>query len=307
MAKLRVVFMGTPEFALPTLDALIAADVELAAVYTQPPRPADRGQRERPGPVHVAADRNGLAVMTPRSLKPAADQDAFRAHQADVAVVVAYGLILPSGVLSAPRLGCLNLHPSLLPRWRGAAPIQRALMAGDAETGVTIMQLDEGLDSGPILLQESTPIGPDDTAGSLHDKLAEMGASMMVTALAERAAGRLTPKPQPDDGVTYADKIDRAEQKLDWYAPAESLARKVRALSPRPGAYFEIGGDRWKVLAADFSDDQGAPGVVLDDRLTVACGSGALRPTLVQRPGKRALPVAEVLRGAPITAGAKLD
>ena len=312
MTVLRLAFMGSPEFALPSLRALAAAGHEIAAVYAQPPRPAGRGHKERPCPVQAYAERRGWVLRTPKTLKDGSEQQAFAALSLDAAVVVAYGLILPAAVLAAPRLGCVNLHASLLPRWRGAAPIQRAILAGDAETGVTIMAVDEGLDSGPILVQETVPIGAETTATELHDSLAELGARLIVDALDGLAAGRLEARPQPAEGVTYAAKLKRGEGRLDWRRPAAELERAVRAFTPWPGAEFEASGgqavERVKVLAAEVvAGAPGAePGTLLDDRLTVACGEGALRLTRVQRAGKSVLDAEALLRGFPIAAGTRL-
>ncbi len=308
MTSLRLAFMGSPDFALPALRALAASGHEIAAVYAQPPRPAGRGHRERPCPVHEYAEGRGWAVHTPRSLKDPAVRRAFAALALDAAVVVAYGLILPPAVLAAPRLGCLNAHASLLPRWRGAAPIQRAILAGDRETGVTIMAVDEGLDTGPIFLREAVPIEAETTAAELHDRLAELGARMIVDALEGLAAGRLEARPQPAEGVTYAAKLARGEGHLDWRRPARELERAIRAFTPWPGAEFEANGARIKVLAAEVVADapEAAPGTVLDARLTVACGDGALRLTRVQRAGKAAMTVEDFLRGFPIPPGARL-
>ena len=308
MTSLRLIFMGTPEFAVPALAALLDAGHDVVRVYTRPPRPAGRGQRERPSPVHAFAAGRGIEVRTPPSLKSAEEQRAVADLEADAAVVAAYGLILPPGILAAPRLGCLNLHASLLPRWRGAAPIQRAIMAGDEETGVTVMLIDEGLDEGPVLLREEVAITPQTTAGSLHDELARRGAELMVAALAGLAQGRLKPRPQPQEGATYAEKLRVGEGRLDWRRPAPELERLVRALSPRPGAWFEHAGSRIKVRAAEIvADREGAPGEVLDDRLAIGCGPGALRLTTVQRGGKATMPVADFLRGFPLPPGTVLE
>jgi methionyl-tRNA formyltransferase len=305
---MRLAFLGTPDFAVPSLAALIAAGHELAAVYTRPPRPAGRGKKPRPSPVHAFAEARGLPVRSPADFKDAGTQAAFAALALDAAVVVAYGLLLPPAVLAAPRLGCINVHASLLPRWRGAAPIQRALLAGDRETGVTIMVLDEGLDTGPILTAEALGIGKRTTAAELHDRLAALSARLLVAALDGLAAGRLAPRPQPQAGVTYAPKLTPADGRLDWRRPAAELERRVRACDPRPGAWFEAAGTRVKALAAELVEDGGdaAPGRVLDDRLTVACGEGALRPTRLQRAGGAALAAAEFLRGFPLPAGTLL-
>jgi len=297
--------MGTPAFAVPALAALIDAGHEILAVYTQPPRPAGRGKALRPGPVQVQAEAAGIVVRCPRTLKDAEAQAAFAALDADAAVVVAYGLILPTPVLEAPRHGCLNVHASLLPRWRGAAPIQRAILAGDSETGVTIMRLDEGLDTGPMLLSRSLSIGDYD-AGALHDRLAALGGEAIVTALAAIADGSAVETVQTEDGVTYAAKLTPEDEPLDWSKPADALSRQIRALAPRPGAHFRLDGERWKALAAEPAEGSGAPGEVLDDRLTVACGEGALRLLRVQRPGKKAMAAGDALRGRPIAAGTRL-
>ncbi|MBO6783293.1 MAG: methionyl-tRNA formyltransferase [Alphaproteobacteria bacterium] len=301
---MRIAFMGTPDFSVPAYDALRAAGHEIACVYTQPPRPAGRGQKERPSPVHARADADGIEVRTPRTLKDEDAQAAFRALGLDAAVVVAYGLILPKPILDAPRRGCINIHASLLPRWRGAAPIHRALLAGDAETGVTIMQIDEGLDTGPELLREAVPIGPDTTTGDLHDTLAELGGRLIVAGLAGLEDGSIVPVPQPDEGATYAAKIERGEERIDWAQPVEVVERHIRGFAPWPGAWSELDGERVKVLAAEIADGAGTPGTVLDDRLTVACGSGALRLIRVQRAGKSVMDADAFLRGSPVGKGA---
>jgi methionyl-tRNA formyltransferase len=307
MTKLRLAFMGTPDFAVPSLHGLIRAGHDVAAVYCQPPRPAGRGHRPVPSPAQRVAQAHAIAVRTPARLD--AEAAAFAALALDVAVVVAYGLILPKAVLAAPRLGCLNIHASLLPRWRGAAPIQRAILAGDAETGITIMQMDEGLDTGPMLLQEVVPIGPRTTAQQLHDTLAALGARFVLDALDGVAQGSLAAKPQPQAGATYAKKLRREEGALDWRQPAAQLERAVRAFDPWPGAWLEQRGERIKVLAAELavSPDSAAPGTVLDDRLAVQCGAGALRPLSLQRPGRAAQDVDAFLRGFAIAAGTVLS
>jgi len=302
---MRLAFLGTPDFAVPALEALIAAGHEIACVYSQPPRPAGRGHKPRPSPVARAAAAHGIEVRTPTTLKDPDTQAAFAGLDLDAAVVVAYGLILPAAILAAPRLGCLNIHASLLPRWRGAAPIQRAILAGDAETGVTIMAMDEGLDTGAMLLREVAPIGPETTAADLHDTLAALGAGLIVTALEGVAHGTLEALPQPDTGVTYAKKLRKDEGPLDWTRPAEELARQVRALTPWPGATCTLAGQPLKVLAADAVDGAGPPGTVLDG-LTVACGEGALQLSRVQRAGKQALDAAAFLRGTAVPAGTVL-
>ena len=285
--------MGTPDFSVPALEALQAAH-DVVCVYTQPPRPAGRGKRDRPSPVQAKAEALGLPVRHPVSLKGEEEQAAFAALNADVAVVVAYGLILPQAILDAPAKGCLNIHASLLPRWRGAAPIHRAIMAGDAETGVAIMQMEAGLDTGPVLLSERTKIGAEETTADLHDRLSAMGARLVVEALGR--LGTLTPVPQPKDGVTYAQKIDKAEARIDWTKPAEDVDRKIRGLSPFPGAWCEIAGERVKLLRSRRTDGQGAPGEVLGG-FTIACGAGAVEITEAQREGKKAMPAHEVLKG----------
>jgi methionyl-tRNA formyltransferase len=309
MPGLRAVFMGSPEFALPSLRAILDAGHEIACVYAPPPRPAERGHRERPCAVHAFALAAGLPVRTPASLKNAAEQEALAALRPDVGVTAAYGLLLPCPVLEAARLGFLNVHASLLPRWRGAAPIQRAILAGDRETGVTIMQVDEGLDTGPILLVQRIPIGSETTAGTLHDTLAELGARLVVDALEGVAEGRLVPSPQPK-GVefAYAAKIDRAERRIDWRREAKAIDRQVRAFAPSPGAWFEFGGERIKLLAAEIaaSPAGGEPGRVLDERLAIACGDGALRAVRLQRAGRAPLEIDAFLRGYPIPPGTRL-
>ena len=301
---MRIIFMGTPDFAVPTLVALTEAGHDIVCAYTQPPRPGGRrGKELTPSPVQRAAEACGIPVRHPASLKGAEEQDAFAALAADVAVVAAYGLILPPPVLAAPRHGCLKVHGSLLPRWRGAAPIQRAILAGDAETGVGIMQMERGLDTGPVLLEGRTPVAGK-TAGALTDELAQLGASLMARVLSDLPA--YPPVPQSEAGVTYAHKIDKAEARLDFSVDAAQAERQVRAFNPAPGAFFEFDGERYKVLAADIVDGSGDPGTVLDDSLTVACGSGALRPAVVQRAGRPAMAVAELLRGKAMPAGVKL-
>jgi len=297
---MRVVFMGTPEFSVPTLDALVAAGHAVVAVYSQPPRPAGRGKKLQPGPVHLAAERHGLPVFTPVSLKGADEQAAFAAHGADVAVVAAYGLILPQAILSAPRHGCLNVHGSLLPRWRGAAPVQRAIMAGDECTGITIMAMEAGLDTGPMLLKRAIEI-EDKDAAQLTDELAKLGAEMMVEVLGDLPS--YDPIDQPDEGVTYAAKISKEEARIDWAFPALQVLHQVRGLAPFPGAWFEANGERVKLLDAEVVDGDGKAGEVLDDFLLIACGEAALRPLLVQRAGKGAMTPDELLRGFAVAKG----
>ena len=291
---MRTVFMGTPDFSVPALDGLVAAGHEIVAVYTRPPRPAGRGKKDRPSPVQARAEALGLPVRHPKSLKGAEEQAAFAKLDAEVAVVVAYGLILPQAVLDAPRRGCLNIHASLLPRWRGAAPIHRAVMAGDAETGISIMRMEAGLDTGPVLLSEAIPIGPEDTTGDLHDSLSRIGARLVVRALSE--IDSLRPVPQPEAGVTYAGKIDKAEARIDWSRPSAGVDRQIRGLSPFPGAWFETGGERIKALRSHVAHGSGPAGTVLSGT-TVACGAGAVELTELQRSGKRPMKAEEFLRG----------
>ncbi|MGH1463753.1 MAG: methionyl-tRNA formyltransferase [Cognatishimia sp.] len=283
---MRVIFMGTPEFSVPVLDALVEAGHDVVAVYSQPPRPAGRGKKERASPVQARAEALGLTVRYPVSLRTAEALADFEALKADVAVVVAYGLILPQAILDAPIHGCLNIHASLLPRWRGAAPIHRAIMAGDTETGVCIMQMEAGLDTGPVLLRQTTAIGAEETTAQLHDHLSQIGAKAIVDALAHLP--ELEPEPQSENGVTYAQKIDKAEARIDWTQPAEVVDRQIRGLSPFPGAWCEVEGQRIKVLASRIVAADGAPGCLLDDKLTVACGQGAVSLLRLQRAGKGA-------------------
>jgi methionyl-tRNA formyltransferase len=304
--SLDLVFMGTPEFAVAILSALIAAGHHILAVYTQPPRPAGRGHRPQPSPVQELAERHGIPVHGPATLRDPAAQAEFAAISADAAVVAAYGLLLPRPVLDAPRLGCINVHASLLPRWRGAAPIQRAILEGDDETGVTIMQMDEGLDTGPILLREAIPIGPKETGGQLAERLAALGSRTIVEALDSLARGLIHPDPQPSEGASYAAKLRREEARLDWRRPAASLERQVLAFDPWPGAYFEGRGERIRVLAADAEPraaSDAAPGTVLDERLSIACGEGMFRPLRLQRAGRAPLDVTAFLRGFALPPG----
>lgn len=309
--SLRVVFMGTPDFSVAPLAAIIGAGHRVAAVYSQPPRPAGRGMEPRKSAVQVHAEAAGIEVRTPVSLRDAAEQSFFARLQADVAVVVAYGLILPRPVLDAPRFGCLNLHASKLPRWRGAAPIQRAIMAGDGETAMMVMQMDEGLDTGPVCLAEPVAIGLDTTAGALHDRLSALGAEMIVTALEKLEAGTLVATPQPLEGVSYASKIDKAECRIDFARPARAVHDQIRGLSPYPGAFFDLAADgrpeRVKVLASEvLAVGAGPAGVLIDDSLAVACADGAVRILALQRAGKRPMSAVEFLRGFPLPAGARL-
>ena len=301
---MRLAFMGTPEFAVPTLDALVAAGHDVAVVYTQPPRPANRGKKLTPSAVHQRAEELGLLVRSPLSLRQEDAQADFAALGLDVAIVAAYGLILPPAILNAPIHGCLNVHGSLLPRWRGAAPVQRAILAGDATTGVMVMQMEAGLDTGPVRATTEIEIG-DKTTGQLTMELAELGAELMVRTLADMEAFPCVA--QPEDGVTYAAKIDKAETKLDFSVSAEAVERQIRAFNPAPGAWFEFEGERYRVLAADIVAAHGAAGTVIDDQLTIACNSNAIRPTRIQRAGKPAMPTADLLRGKAIPAGTSLQ
>lgn len=300
---MRIIYMGTPDFSVPALEALHGAGHELVAVYSQPPRPAGRGKALRPSPVHQRAEELGIAVRTPVSLKGAEEQAEFAAWGADVAVVAAYGLILPQSVLDAPKHGCLNIHASLLPRWRGAAPIQRAILAGDAETGVQVMQMEAGLDTGPVRASARAPVDGK-TAGGLTTELSHMGAKLIVEALANLSA--YSPVPQSTDGVTYAAKVTKDEARLDFTAGAVQAERQVRAFNPAPGAFFLIGEERFKVLTAEIVARSGEPGEVLDDHLLIGCGTDSLRPTLILRAGKGAMGVDELLRGYAIPAGMRL-
>lgn len=308
---LRIVFMGTPDFSVPTLSEILAAGHDVVAVYCQPPRRAGRGMAERRSPVHAFAEASGILVLTPRSLKTPEAQAVFAGHHADVAVVVAYGLILPKPILDAPRSGCLNMHASALPRWRGAAPIQRAIMAGDTETAAMVMQMDEGLDTGPVCLTERVPIGPDTTAGELHDELAVRGASLIVRALAALERGSLEATPQSDTGVTYADKITKTETRIDFSRRAQEVHDHIRGLSPFPGAWFEAQSgsrpERIKVLRSELvSASEGTPGEVLTNDLVIGCGSGAVRLVELQRAGRKPMSAGEFLRGFPMAKGTKL-
>jgi methionyl-tRNA formyltransferase len=302
---MRLIFMGTPDFSVTAL-ARLAEHHEIVAVYSQPPRPAGRGQQLRPSPVAQFANAQHIPVFTPKGLKKPETQGTFAAHGADAAVVAAYGLILPQAILDAPRLGCLNIHASLLPRWRGAAPIQRAIMAGDKKSGVTIMQMDAGLDTGAMLMTRETSITDATTAQALHDALATIGASLIVETLDALGAGRLLPVPQPDQGVTYAAKIDKAEAHIDFARPAREVLRHIHGLSPYPGAWFAHGSERIKVLTAELSEGSGDPGMTLDDHLTVACQGGAVRLTTVQRAGKGPAPAEAFLRGYALPKGTVL-
>jgi methionyl-tRNA formyltransferase len=307
---LRLIFMGTPDFAVPTLVEIVGRGYEVAAVYTRAPKPAGRGMALAPSPVEREARRFGIPVLTPKTLRTPEAAETFRAQRADAAVVVAYGLILPKVILDAVPLGAFNLHASLLPRWRGAAPINRAMMAGDRETGVMAMKMAEGLDTGPIAMAERVPIGPDSTAGDLHDQLARLGADLMVRALGALERGSLKLTPQPDEGVTYAAKIDKAETRIDWSRPWREVHDHVRGLSPFPGVWFEFTGDgkpvRVKVLRTTRGEGTGEPGTLLDDRLTVACREGAVRIVELQRAGRQPMKADEFLRGAALAPGARL-
>lgn len=304
---LRLAFMGSPDFAVPTLEALILAGHDVACVYSQLPRPAGRGKELRRTAVHATAARHGIEVRTPLNFKAQDDRDAFAALRLDVAVVVAYGLLLPKAILDAPRLGCFNLHGSILPRWRGAAPIHRAVMAGDTLTGVQVMKMDVGLDTGPVMLTATTPISKSDTTGDVHDRLCVLGAGIMVEALAALGKGPVVLEQQAEEGVTIAPKVSAAEARIDWTQTGEQAAARIRGMSPFPGAWFELDGQRIKVLHAVADTGAGAPGNVLDDELKVACGSGAVRLTRLQRAGKGQMTAEEFQRGARIAKGARLS
>jgi methionyl-tRNA formyltransferase len=308
---MRIAFMGTPDFAVPTLRAILEAGHEVVAIYTQPPRAAGRGMALRKSPVHQAAEAAGLVVSTPERLKSAEEQERFRALSADAAVVVAYGLILPRAILEAPRFGCFNVHASLLPHWRGAAPINRAIMAGDRETGVSIMRLDESLDSGPVCLEARVAISPEETAGELHDRLAPLGAGLMVAALQRLGEGKLSCHRQQDERATYAPKLDAKETRINWRLVARDVSDRIRGLSPQPGAWFEIElngkRERVKALRAVLASGSGMPGMVLDEYLTVACGEGAVRLTEVQRAGRKPMSAADFLRGVTLSPNTLLE
>jgi methionyl-tRNA formyltransferase len=304
---LRVVFMGTPDFAVGSLRALHRAGHHIVAAYCQPPKPAGRGHHIQKTPVHLAAEELGIEVRTPKSLRDIAEQEKFAQMNADVAVVAAYGLLLPKAVLDSPKYGCLNIHGSLLPRWRGAAPLHRAILAGDKETGITIMQMDEGLDTGVMLLKEAVAVTNKTTAQSLHDQLADIGASLIVRALDDLSEGKLPPTPQSEEGVTYAKKLTREEGKIDWNVPASDIERKIRALNPWPGCFFMLNDEPVKVLAASIVEGKsGGPGVLLDDSFTVACGEKALKLDLVQRAGKKPTDGASLLRGLRLPVGSRV-
>ena len=307
---LRLAFMGTPDFAVPTLAELIAQGHDIACVYSQPPRPKGRGMTLEPGAVHKFAESAKLPVRTPLSLKGPEEQAAFAALDLDAAIVVAYGLLLPKAILDAPRLGCFNLHGSLLPRWRGAAPINRAVMAGDARSGVMVMKMEEGLDTGPVAMVESLPIDADMTAGELHDRLAPLGAGMLPVALGALERGTLALTPQGESGVTYASKIEKSETRIDWRKPWQEVHNHIRGLSPFPGAWFELGegksAARVKVLRTTRGEGSGEPGRILDAHLSVACGSGAIRILQLQRAGRQPMQADEFLRGTPLPSGTRL-
>ena len=306
MTALRLVFMGAADFAVPALDALADAGHDIAAVYTQPPRPAGRGRKERPTPVHLRARELGLEILTPVSLRGAAEQARFVALRSDVAVVVAYGLLLPPAILAAPRLGCLNIHPSLLPRWRGAAPVARAILAGDTETGVSIVKMDEGLDTGPVLAQTRVAMPDRAMTDAFEAELARLGAAMLVETLQAYDAGTIEPMPQDEAGATYAHKFAKQDGAIDWSRSADEIDRQVRALSPWPGAWFTLGEDTVRVLACELAEGKGAPGTLLVDGFVVACGTGAVELARVQRAGKAAMSGDAFLRGARLEAGDRL-
>lgn len=303
---LSLIFMGTPDFAVPCLRDLIASEHNVVAVYSQPPRPAGRGHKLQPSPVHRLAEEHGIPVFTPTRLKSEEIQRQFRDHKADAAIVAAYGLILPQPILDACPLGCINVHPSKLPRWRGAAPIQRTIMAGDSETAMTIMQMDEGLDTGDILFERPMAIPDGMTAGQLHDQMAEMAGSAILHTLNGLRDGSIVPRPQPQEGMTYAPKITRDEAKIDWTRPAAVVRQHILGLSPYPGAWFEYAGEKIKVLDAVTAIGNTASGTVLDSRLTIACADAAIRPILMQRPGKKPMTAEEMLRGYPVPSGTVL-
>ena len=306
---LRLIFMGTPEFSVPTLLELVAHGHEIAAVYTRVPKPGGRGMKLQATPVEVEARRLGIPVLTPKTLRTPEALEEFRAHGADAAVVVAYGMILPQAILDAPRLGCFNLHASLLPRWRGAAPINRAIMAGDAESGVMVMKMDVGLDTGDVAMAERLPVTDAMTASDLHDALSPLGADLMVRAMAALERGSLQLVKQSEEGVTYAAKIEKAEARIDWSKPAREVLRHIHGLSPFPGAWSEIAGEaaRVKILRCELAKGSGEPGSVLDDHLTIACGEGAIRIIELQRAGKAPMKAAEFLRGTPLKAGGRFS
>jgi methionyl-tRNA formyltransferase len=304
--SLKLIFMGTPDFAVPTLEHLVVQGHELLCVYSQPPQPAGRGLAPRRSPVQQAAERLGIAVRTPATLKPISEHDALRALAADAAIVVAYGIILPLSALQATRLGAYNLHASLLPRWRGAAPIQRAIMAGDAETGVAVMRMEQGLDTGPVCLEERVAIGPETTSGALHDLLATRGALLMGDALSALERGALACRPQAAEGVTYAAKIAKAEARIAFDRPAGEVVNLIHALSPHPGAWCHLAGKRLRLLEAAVEPGSGPPGICLDDRLAIACGRDAIRPLLLQLESKAVLRLPDFLRGHPVAPGTRL-
>ncbi len=305
---LRLIFMGTPDFAVPSLAALIDAGYDVAQVYTRPPRQTGRGKHVRPTPVHESATRLGIAVRTPETLRAEEEHRFLTSLNPDAITVVAYGVLLPRPVLGIPQLGCLNVHASLLPRWRGSAPIQRALMAGDTESGVSIMLMDEGLDTGPVYLQRRIPVSPDETAGSLHDRLAQLGAESIVESLSKLPEGTLKPTVQSEEDATYARKIERSEREIDWQRSADEIDCQIRALAPAPGAWFRHDGERIKVFACTkMNESSGMPGEILDDLLTVACGDGALRLDRIQREGRRAMDAHAFLRGQSLPTGIRLS
>ena len=301
--KLRIAFMGTPEFAVPILEALVSVGHEIICVYTQPPRAGGRGQKEKKTPIHIRAEKLGIDVRAPKDFRFKQQQQAFAGLNLDCAVVVAYGLILPGVILTAPKLGCLNIHASLLPRWRGAAPIQRAILAGDEESGVTIMQMDEGLDTGAMLMAGRVAITGKTTGESLHDTLSETGSALIVKVLDALMEGKIRSTNQPDDGVTYAKKLERSEGHIDWRKPAEDIERLIRAFTPWPGSWFEVKGERIKILSAQVENIDGVPGTVMDDKLTISCGVDGLQLNTVQRAGKSPMTAVELLRGFKLPIG----
>tara|TARA_Y100000588_G_scaffold369966_1_gene439529 strand:- start:669 stop:1601 length:933 start_codon:yes stop_codon:yes gene_type:complete len=303
MNNKRVIFMGTPEIAVPSLAALLEAGHQIVCVYSQPPRPSGRGQRLKQSPIHSFALENGIDVVTPKKFDTLKSKEVFSDLRSDIAIVMAYGVILPKAILAAPKFGCINIHLSLLPRWRGAAPIQRAIIAGDTETGVSIMQMDEGLDTGPIFKKERIPINPDTTAKILHDQLGQLGAKTICTFLKEIEAGNIKSTPQPDEGASYAKKISRDEGLINWRHSSTDIKRRIRALNPWPGTWFEHNGERIMILSAETSKTSGEAGTVLDQTPLIACGVGSLRPLMMQRPGKSAIDAQSFLRGYDLPVG----
>jgi len=306
MSALRLIFMGTPDFAVESLKRLVESPHDVVAVYTQPPRAAGRGMDVKKSPVHRFAEDKNIPIVTPENFKDEKDVDVFRDLDADLAVVAAYGLLLPESILSAPRLGCINIHASLLPRWRGASPIQQAILHGDETSGISIMQMERGLDTGPVLMQASFPLDPHETAGSLHDKLASLAAQMIVAAVEGLASGESTPTPQDDAKATLAPKIKKEDGAIDWAKDAKAIERKVRAFNPFPGTWFALQGNRIRILGGKVIPASGKPGEVMDNQLTIACGEGGYRITHLQREGRKAMTADEFLRGSPVQAATRV-